>query len=113
VGWPEHRLRHTEGWVFAHAGKLGKAEQAKARAVELYPRSLLRLRSQVQLHHAFALIRNGHLPEGLGLAADVLDELPADQHNGLLRAVAQQVADATPVTERRQQGYKELMDRSA
>jgi transcriptional regulator with XRE-family HTH domain len=112
-GWPEHRLRHTEAWVFAHAGELGKAEQAKDRAVELYPRSLLRLRSQVQLHHASALIRNGHIPDGLRLAADVLDELPADQHNGLLRAVAQQVADATPVAERRQQGYKELVDRSA
>ncbi|GGL01756.1 hypothetical protein GCM10012284_40450 [Mangrovihabitans endophyticus] len=112
-GWPEHRLRHTEAWVYAHAGELGKAAQAKDRAVELYPRSLARLRSQVQLHHASALIRNGHVPDGLRLAASVLDALPADQHNGLLRAVAQQVAEATPESERRRPGFRELTDRSA
>jgi hypothetical protein len=112
-GWPEHRLRHTEAWVYAHAGKLAKVAQAKDRAIELYPPSLARLRSQVQLHHASALIRNGHVPDGLRLAADVLDALPADQHNGLLRAVAQQVAEATPESERQRPGYRELTDRSA
>ncbi|MCG5464251.1 helix-turn-helix domain-containing protein [Micromonospora sp. MED01] len=110
-GWPEHRLRHTESWVYTHAGRLGDAEQAQGRALELYPRSQARLRAQVQLHQAARLIRGGHIPDGLRLAADLLDELPVDQHNHLLRSVARQVVDAVPVSERRRPAFGELTDR--
>lgn len=110
-GWPEHRLRHTEAWVFGHAGDLVRATQAQERAVDLYPAEMTRLRSQVQLHHAAALIRSGHIPDGLRQAADVLDELPSDQHNELLRTVARQVIEAVPTTERRRPTYRELAER--
>lgn len=110
-GWPEHRLRHTEAWVFAHAGRLTDAQRAKERAVALYPAKMSRLRTQVQLHHASALIRDGHIPDGLRLAADVLDQLPAQQHNELLRTVARQVVDAVPDRERGQSAYRALTDR--
>ncbi|GID32561.1 hypothetical protein Abr02nite_75440 [Paractinoplanes brasiliensis] len=110
-GWPEHRLRHTEAWVFGHAGDLVRATQAQERAVDLYPAEMTRLSSQVQLHHAAALIRSGHIPDGLRQAADVLDELPSDQHNELLRTVARQVVEAVPTTERRRPTYRELAER--
>ncbi|WP_433650502.1 hypothetical protein ACQP2C_29280 [Micromonospora zamorensis] len=106
-GWPEHRLRHTESWVYAHAGDQHAAEAAQQRASELYPPSQQRLRTQVRLHQAAALCRNGHIPDGLRLAADLLDQLPAEQHNELVRAVARQVADA----ERHRPAYGELMER--
>ncbi|WP_374272171.1 helix-turn-helix domain-containing protein [Actinoplanes sp. M2I2] len=112
-GWPEHRLRHTEAWVYAHAGDLSAAVQAQERAVVLYPTSLTRLRTQVQLHHAAALIRNGHVPDGLRLAADLLEQLPPEQHNELLRTVARQVIDAVPHKERRRPMFREVTDRVA
>ncbi|MFF0152733.1 helix-turn-helix domain-containing protein [Micromonospora sp. NPDC005203] len=110
-GWPEHRLRHTESWVYTHAGEQRAAAVAQQRALELYPPSQRRLRTQVQLHQAAALCRSGSIPDGLRLAADLLDHLPADQHNEIVRAVARQVADAVPETERHRPVYGELMER--
>ncbi|MGC4866394.1 helix-turn-helix domain-containing protein [Micromonospora sp. DT53] len=110
-GWPEHRLRHTESWVYAHAGDQHAAEAAQQRALELYPPSQQRLRTQVQLHQAAALCRDGHIPDGLRLAADLLDQLPAEQHNALVRAVARQVATAVPHDERHRPDYGELIER--
>ncbi|WP_050563445.1 helix-turn-helix domain-containing protein [Salinispora mooreana] len=110
-GWPEHRLRHTETWVYAHAGRLNEATLARDRALRLYPPALARLRAQVQLHHAAALIRGGDVPDGLNLATDVLDDLPAEHHNKVLRAVAGQVVAAVPGTEWRRPEMRELADR--
>jgi len=112
-GWPEHRLRHTEAWVYAHAGKLTEAARAQEQAVKLYPVTMTRLRTQVRLHHAAALIRSGEIPGGLRLAAELLDELPTEQHNRLVRAVSQQVINAVPVKERGQPAYLELTDRTS
>lgn len=110
-GWPELRVLHTQSWVLTHAGRHAEAEAAQDRALAMYPRSQARLRSQVQLHRAAGLIHGGHIPDGLRLAADVLDELPPAQHNQLLRAVAQHVVDAVPAAERRRPVYRELTDR--
>ncbi|WP_410812570.1 helix-turn-helix domain-containing protein [Micromonospora sp. 067-2] len=110
-GWPEHRLRHTESWVYTHAGKLDTAETAQDRALALYPPSQARLRAQVQLHRAANLIRGGHIPDGLRLATDLLDELPVQQHNHLLHAVARQVVDAVPEAERCRPAFGDLAER--
>ncbi|QKW13409.1 helix-turn-helix transcriptional regulator [Verrucosispora sp. NA02020] len=111
-GWPEHRLRHTESWVYTHANNYRRAEQAQERALALYPASQIRLRTQVELHRAEALIRTGHVPDGLHLAADLLDRLPTSQHNQLVRTVARKVVAAVPDTERRRSSYSELVERT-
>jgi transcriptional regulator with XRE-family HTH domain len=110
-GWPEHRLVHTQSWVFTHAGRIEEADAAQDRALALYPPSQERLRTQVQLHRAAGLIRAGFVPDGLRLAADLLDGLPEEQHNELVRSVARQVAAAVPDTERRRPVYGELVER--
>ena len=110
-GWPEHRLRHTEAWVHAHAGRLTDATHARDLAVNLYPSNMARLRTQVQLHHAAALIRTGDIPQGLRLAADLLENLPVTEHNRLVQAVARQVIEAVPTGERSQPAYRELTGR--
>ncbi|MGN9811430.1 helix-turn-helix domain-containing protein [Micromonospora sp. BQ11] len=110
-GWPEHRLRHTESWVYTHADSYRRADQAQDRALALYPASQIRLRTQVQLHRAAALIRTGHIPDGLRLAADLLDGLPAGHHNELVRSVAWQVVAAVPYKERSRPPYDELLER--
>ncbi|MGX6606170.1 helix-turn-helix domain-containing protein [Micromonosporaceae bacterium Da 78-11] len=110
-GWPEHRLRHTEVWVYAHAGQLREATRAQEQAVALYPAAMTRLSTQVQLHQAAALIRTRHVPDGLRLAAGLLDALPKEQHNRLLLTVVRQVMDAVPVGERRRPAYQELTER--
>src|SRR5690606_18338406 len=50
--WPEHRLRHTESFVYTHIGDVRAASAAQDRAVALYPPSHARLRTQVELHRA-------------------------------------------------------------
>lgn len=110
-GWPEHRLRHTESWVYTHAGDQQAAAAAQDRALQLYPASQVRLRTQVQLHQAAALIRGGHIPDGLRMAADLLDQLPREQQNELVRTVARQVAAVVPEGERRRPLYGELVER--
>lgn len=104
-GWPEHRLRHTESWVYTHAADYRRAGEAQDRALALYPASQIRLRTQVELHRAAALIRTGHVP------ANLLDRLPTSQHNELVRSVARQVVVAVPDSERRQSSYRELLER--
>jgi hypothetical protein len=110
-GWPEHRLRHTESWVYTHADSHQAATAAQERALQLYPESQARLRTQVQLHQAATLIRSGCIPDGLRMAADLLDQLPREQQNELVRAVARQVVAAVPEGERGRPVYGELVER--
>ncbi|MGW0215251.1 XRE family transcriptional regulator [Micromonospora chokoriensis] len=110
-GWPEHRVHHTESWVYTHAGRLGDAESAQTQVLDLYPASQARLRAQVQLHQAVRLIRGGHIPDGLRCAADTLDALPVHLHNHVLQSVAAQVTDAVPVVERSRPAFADLADR--
>jgi hypothetical protein len=98
--WPEHRLRHTQSYVYTLTGELGKAAEAQERAFTLYPASQARLRTQVGLHQAACLIKDGDIPGGLRHAADMLDQLPGDQHNAVLQDVAQRVMAAVPAVER-------------
>jgi transcriptional regulator with XRE-family HTH domain len=107
-GWPEHRLRHTESYVYTHIGHLAHAEVAQDRALALYPAVQTRLRAQVELHRAARLIRGGDIPDGLRHAADVLDVLPTDQHNGRLYGVARQVIAAVPAADCRRHEVAEL-----
>jgi len=47
----------------------------------------------------------------LTYAADVLDDLPVEQHNARLHEVGRQVIRAVPATERRRPEYDELRER--
>ena len=107
-GWPEHRLRHTESYVHTHVGNPPEAGAAQDRAMALYPPCQARLRAQVGLHRASCLIQDGHVPDGLRYAADLLDGLPAEQHNGLLYEVARHVVGVVPAGERRRSEHVEL-----
>ncbi|MDI6099340.1 XRE family transcriptional regulator [Actinoplanes sp. NEAU-A12] len=109
-GWPEHRLRHTEAWVYAHSGTLVDATKAQERAIELYPPQMTRLRTQVQLHHAAAMIRSRQILDGLRLAASALESLPAENHNELLRTVIRQVVHSVPTEARKRPEYREVTD---
>ncbi|MEO3923026.1 helix-turn-helix transcriptional regulator [Micromonosporaceae bacterium B7E4] len=110
-GWPEVRLRYTESYVYTHIGNTAAAMTAQDRALDLYPVDLARERAQLQMHRASCLIQSGHVTDGLRYAADVLDELPVDQHNALLYQVAQQVIATVPHAERRRVEAVDLRDR--
>lgn len=99
-GWPEHRLRHTESYVYTHVGNLTAATAAQDRALMLYPASQARLRTQVGLHRAACLIKGGHVADGLRYAADLLDDLPREHHNTVLYEVARQVLATVPALDR-------------
>jgi hypothetical protein len=110
-GWPEHRLRHTESYVYTHIGDLAAAGAAQQQALALYPSTQARLRTQVELHRASCLIRAGNVSDGLRHAADLLDALPVDQHNELLHEVARQVIAAVPPSSAYRSGVAELQAR--
>lgn len=110
-GWPEHRVHHTESWVYTYAGRLADAEIAQDLALGLYPASQARLRAQVQLHQAAGLIRGGHIADGLRHAADTLDALPAHLHSHSLRSVAVRVTESVPTVERSSPAFTDLADR--
>ncbi|MFY1690903.1 helix-turn-helix domain-containing protein [Plantactinospora sp. WMMB782] len=110
-GWPEVRLRYTESYMHTHVGDTTAAMAAQDRALELYPVDLARERAQLQMHRASCLIQSGHVADGLRYAADVLDDLPVDQHNALLYQVARQVVATVPETERRRVEAEDLRDR--
>ncbi|MER7165342.1 helix-turn-helix transcriptional regulator [Micromonospora sp. NPDC000207] len=110
-GWAEHRLRHTQSWVYSHSGDLARAEAVQDRAAQLYPQSHRRLRAQVELHRAACLVRTGHLTDGLRHATATLDGLPRQHHNELVRRVTRQVTEAVPATERTRADYDDLHQR--
>ena len=110
-GWPEVRLRHTESYVYTHLGLTDEAMIAQDRALEIYPTELARERAMIQLHRAKCHILRGDIADGLTYAADVLDDLPADQHNAKLYEIGQHVIQAVPSNERRRTEYGELRER--
>lgn len=110
-GWPEHRLRHTESYVYALIGRTDAAMAAQDRAVQMYPDNQARLRTQVELHRAICLIRDGHISNGLCHAADRLDALPPEHRNETLYEVVRQVARFVPPPERRRAEFDDLRER--
>ncbi|MBF9131381.1 hypothetical protein I0C86_20795, partial [Plantactinospora sp. S1510] len=110
-GWPEVRLRYVESYVYTHNGDAAAAMAAQDRALDLYPVELGRERAQLQMHRASCLIRSGHVADGLRYAADVLDDLPIDQHNAMLYEVGRQVVATVPGSERRRVEAEDLRER--
>jgi transcriptional regulator with XRE-family HTH domain len=109
-GWPEHRLRHTESYVFTYIGDFTSACTAQDRAMTLYPTAQQRLRTQVQLHRASCLVQSGDVSGGLSYATRLLTELPIEQRNTPVHRVARQVLAAVPTAERQQPAAIELTD---
>jgi transcriptional regulator with XRE-family HTH domain len=112
-GWPEHRLRHTQSYVYTLTGDQKAATTAQDRAVTLYPPSQARLCAQVELHRAAGMIYTGHIPDGLRHAADALDRLPVEQHTRVLYEVARQVLQAVPASQRSLPAVDDLAARLA
>lgn len=112
-GWPEHRLHHTESFVFTHTGRVKAAMAAQDRAMALYPAAQSRLKAQVQLHRATCLVASGEIRDGLRYATEVLDGLAVDQHTANLHQVGGQVLAAVPSGERHRAEVGDLRDRLA
>ena len=110
-GWHEVRLRHTESYVYTHLGLTDQAMAAQDRALAIYPTELSRERALLELHRAKCHILRGDIGDGLTYAADVLDDLPADQHNASLYEIGRHVIRAVPSNERRRAEYGELRER--
>ncbi|MFD0817199.1 XRE family transcriptional regulator [Micromonospora zhanjiangensis] len=112
-GWPEHRLRHAQSYVYTLTRDQKAATAAQDRALALYPPSQARLRAQVELHRAAGMIYAGHIPDGLRHAADALDRLPVRQHTRALHAVTRQVLRAVPTSQRSLPAVDDLAARLA
>ncbi len=108
LGWPEVRLRHTESYVHTWLGNTAAATVAQERAFALYrPPLAPRQPSLVKLHRAGGMLRDGDVGGGLAYAAQVLDDLPAEQHTDHLYAIGRMALDLMPERER---GRREVVD---
>lgn len=112
-GWPEHRLRHTESFVYTHTGNLRAAQLAQERALALYRTDQLRLRTQVELHRAACAIKSGDITGGLRQTAELLDALPGQHHTANLRHVAGQVLGSLAPHDRNRPEVNDLRHRLA
>jgi hypothetical protein len=112
LGWPEHRLRHTESFVYTEVGDNTKASAAQDRALTLYRTAdQSGNRAMVQLHRAACIIRDKNVGDGMRHIVEVLDTVPTANHNTLLYAVARRALGVVPPTEQHHAEYSYLRDR--
>jgi transcriptional regulator with XRE-family HTH domain len=109
-GWPEHRLRHGESFVYSYLGDTKRAGIAQERALALYPPHLVRERTQIRLHQAMCLVRTGDPIVGAAHAREALTDLPADQHTEVVREVARSVMRLMPPSAECQPEVAELRE---
>lgn len=100
-GWPEFRTRHTESFVFTQIGDHQRAETAQDLAIPMYPESMARERTQVQLHRAMRLIRTGDATTGAAVAVESVVSMPEDQRIEAVLEVARWAAASVPSKDRR------------
>lgn len=111
-GWPEHRLRHVESYVYSAAGRTPDAYRAQAYALAHYPTSKAIGRGQLQLHQAACMVRDGDIGDGLDHAVTTLTELPAYARGRFVLTIADTVLEAVPERERARPAvveYRELL----
>jgi hypothetical protein len=111
-GWPEHRLHHTASFVHGVAGRTTDAIAAQDRALALYSPKQAIGRSQVQMHRAACMVRDGDIDHGMTHAAATLTGLPAYARGNFVLTVADTVLATVPGRERTRPEvaqYKELL----
>lgn len=64
-GWGENRLRYTEAWVHAYAGRSQEADEAARNALAILPASDPRSRTQLALIQGLGHVREGDVSEGI------------------------------------------------
>jgi hypothetical protein len=109
-GWPEHRLRHGESFVYSYLGDEQQAAVAQERALLCYPPQMSRERAQIQLHQALCMVKGGDYSGGTCRAGHVLVELPDEQRTEVVLEVARSVARAVPACEQRRSEVAELRE---
>jgi ribosomal protein S18 acetylase RimI-like enzyme len=92
----EDRLRYTETWVYAHSGRIAKADAAAQRATQLYPSSDHRTPAQIKLLQAFARTKAGDVTEGIRHAQATYDVLPPLHRTTMVTNLAKQVLQPIP-----------------
>ena len=110
-GWPEHRLRHTESFVYTEIGDTPRAIAAQDRALQLYPATQTTNRAMVQMHRASCIIQDRNIGDGMRYAAQVLDALPVETHNQLIYETARRAVATVPHNERSRPEFDDLRDR--
>jgi hypothetical protein len=107
-GWPEHRLRHTQSFVHTMAGGLGEAHRAQDRALALLSGQALS-RSQLELHRAACMVRDGDVTAGIAHASLTLSALPGRARGVYVAMVADRVAAVVPAGERQRTDVRDYV----
>ena len=107
---PEYRLRHAESFVYTAIGAIKRAHGAQDRALELYPKTRLISRAQIEMHRAECLVHSGDVTDGVKHASDIFERLPIDRRKQFVRKVATKVWSAVPESERTRPDVLEFRD---
>jgi hypothetical protein len=111
--WPQHRLWHTQSYVYTSSGKTARAEKAQEQALALYPISRLRPRAQIELHRAACIVQDGDAGSGISHAERVIESLPPGYYTRAVQVIAGKVLEALPVSERKKpavNSYREVLE---
>jgi transcriptional regulator with XRE-family HTH domain len=111
-GMGEDRLRYTETWVYAHNGRIAKADAAAQRAIQLYPASDHRSPAQIKLLQAFACTKAGDVSEGIRHAQATYEVLPPAHRTTMVNNLATRVLQPIPKDKQREPAvtaYRELV----
>ena len=111
--WPEHRLLHSESFVYTATGHVKEAEQAQTAALAAYPLSRLRPRAQIELHQASCLVGDGHINDGIAHAERALESLPIQYHTQPVLVIAGKVLEAVPEEETSKPSVSDYRERLA
>jgi hypothetical protein len=100
-GYPEYRVLHAESYVNTRLGRSREAARAQQVALAGYPDGNRRGRSQIRLHQAACMVRDGHVTEGLEHATRTLHSLPGGwRGDRLIGCVAEFALIAVPASAR-------------
>jgi hypothetical protein len=110
AGFPAHRMLHAETFVRSMSGTTAAATAAHEQALTSLPAERTISRCQLELHLAVRHVRDGNIDEGMGRAAQAMEQLPRHQRGRLVLAVAERVVRSVPAGARAHPAVEDLSE---
>jgi hypothetical protein len=112
-GFAEHRLRHSEGYVYTHLAQVALAETALTSAAAIYPPEAIVARVHLDLLTSLRLIHDRDPRGGLDYAVTILQRVHDGHLTEHIRVPVKSLVESVPTSERHYQGLIELRELAA
>jgi transcriptional regulator with XRE-family HTH domain len=109
--YPEYRVFHAECYTYTYLGRTRDAARAQDAAVRSYPQDNWAGLSQIELHRATCMIKDGYVEDGIEHATNVLNELPTSLRNDRwILNVAHATSSSVPASARKAPAAQDLRE---